>query len=50
MSALAKNAAKLCEKGRKNFNDVHDSLKDEVREILKEDGYKIMKDGTVVKA
>lgn len=49
-SAIAKNYAKLCEKGKKNFYDVPENMQEEVREILTSDGYVINEDGTVTKA
>ena len=48
-SAIARNFARLCEKGRKNFNDVPEELQSEVREIIESDGYVINEDGTVTK-
>lgn len=48
-SAIAKNYAKLCEKGVKNFYEVPESKQPEVREIIEADGYIILDDGTVVK-
>ena len=49
MSAIAKNYAKLCEKGVRNFYSVPDRLQNDVREIIEADGYVINEDGTVVK-
>lgn len=48
-SAIAKNYAKLCEKGRRNFFDVPQDMQDEVRAIIEADGYVINEDGTVTK-
>jgi len=49
-SAIARVYANLCEKNGKNFNTVPKSKKEEVRELITEDGYVILEDGTVVKA
>lgn len=49
-SAVARLWADRLESGKiKNFNQVPSKLKNDVAEILHEDGYKILPDGTVVK-
>lgn len=47
---MAKVYANLCEKGRKNFNEVPDFIQAEVRAIIEADGYVINPDGTVTRA
>lgn len=49
MSAIAKNFGKLCIKGEKNFNDVPEKWQAETKEYIESQGYKVKKDGTVVK-
>lgn len=46
---MARIYANSCEKGLKNFNDVPNRLKDEVRILIESDGYEILEDGTVIK-
>ena len=46
-SGIVKALAKLIEAGRKNLNDVKESLLDEVTAQIIEDGYTINEDGTV---
>lgn len=46
---MARIYANSCEKGLKNFNDVPKKLKDQVRELIEDDGYIINEDGTVTK-
>lgn len=44
---MAKVYARLCEKGKKNFNEVPSNLQKEVRAVIEADGYVIGNDGTV---
>ena len=46
---MAKIYATSCEKDGKNFNTVHNRIKDQVRAIIEADGYTINPDGTVTK-
>ena len=48
-SAIAKLYADKCENRGLNFNSVPKSKQKEVQAIIIEDGYEIIKDGTVVK-
>lgn len=50
MSAIAKNEAKLCIKGKKNFFDVPEKYRADARKYIEAEGYIINKDGTVSKA
>lgn len=50
MSAIAKNEAKLCIKGKKNFFDVPEKYQADAREYIEAEGYIINEDGTVSKA
>lgn len=47
---MARIYATSCERDGKNFNKVPKKLQEQVREIIEEDGYVILDDGTVVKA
>ena len=47
---IAKIYATSCERDGKNFFSVPVRLQDKVKEIIENDGYEILKDGTVIKA
>lgn len=44
---MVKAFAKLVELGKKNFNDISDKIKEDVRAQIIADGYTINDDGTV---
>ena len=48
-SKISRLWADKLEAGLRNFNEVPAKLKDEVRILIDEDGYKINPDGTVTK-
>lgn len=49
ISAISRIYKRQCEKEGKNFNDVPDEKKEEVRFLIEQDGYQINDDGTVTK-